>query len=1126
MNEEELKQLFKDIGGEKSVGGKYEQWRDAIAKDPQVKKQLYNDIGGEKAIGGKFEQWDTALFGDVKKKGSSQGSGTSSQTSSNGVPTGAEVKAPTMFDTQFSTAPKVAPPSVNAGQIDKNPKQVTQEKPNEFNPYDKNDARYYDWQRKHNVNKYVQPQDSDWLQYGMKAYDAQGNKTHTPMQTMADRKTWGDKIKSDEQHNDPFYVEHIGNVVGALSKGITDSGAGFLDDLNGGLHLAADVISGYTLAATGGKYDYYIDNTLGDAANAIRKGSPEAGFEVNHNNIAQEIAYQAGSFTGILAETALATELGIPKAQGFPVAMGVGGGLKDYSKLSQENISVPEKLKHSIETGTIDYYTGLAYHSLGLSSDKVAAMATENKLGQAGVRALSNVLGFPAINIAEQTAKGEKVTKEGLMQSVFTGLAFSAPNLAGNILGATFDAATKASPNTIKAVNAMKITPETAEQIQNRILENNKRIEEIKDDKSKQEELNQLEIANYSLSNILKINTGAKLISLNSNDVIKGINQNNTYTVEQKQQLVDKVNLVNSITDPTITKSNEISQQIQDNNTEIQNIQNNTRYTEDVKEIKIKELEDVNKKLKETIKGVLQQPKQDAIINGNPINILDDFIDRDVTYGGVEGTLKKTPDGFVVIDDEGKSTPIESGESGKSPQELGVNVLPELSTEALKNAAKDAEMTGETTYNGVKYFVSLANPELENTVGDNVFKINKDGSVTAQFAYKRDKKLAVINKFLADKELPKRESIIKDNENKKTEVTKQEESSASEPTITTDTDVVTETAPPKVEVKGSSSTDAEKTEAQKADEEKQVIKTAKPIIVIGDKEYTGKDHGEAIDKAREAGEDVPANDSPKYEKWRNDNGKFKAEVNGEPVILSRKQAKEYGFERSGELDKLKGKKETKKQIGFFSDNTLEGLIKKSEQADNDENGHFINDVGNHGYRFITYPNNIGLYQENYGIRTPTTYMVDYAIMDETEAKNLEKKYNAKYEKEPYGDNFNLRFKDKKEALKFIFDLTKKGEQDVIQEPTTEKKVPRTGEGGENIPQDSEGMGQKVKGKEVTKEGKKVTPEEITKNITFKDVKGGKEFKNKKQADTEWKNDTFSKEHNETFEEFLHRKHCL
>lgn len=72
-----------------------------------------------------------------------------------------------------------------------------------------------------------------------------------------------------------------------------------------------------------------------------------------------------------------------------------------------------------------------------------------------------------------------------------------------------------------------------------------------------------------------------------------------------------------------------------------------------------------------------------------------------------------------------------------------------------------------------------------------------------------------------------------------------------------------------------------------------------PTIVVNGKEYSGKNHGEAMDKAIAAGENIPDKDTPEGKAWRSENGMFKDKDGN---LLSRDESGEqYGIRNSEEL---------------------------------------------------------------------------------------------------------------------------------------------------------------------------------------------------------------------------------
>ena len=74
----------------------------------------------------------------------------------------------------------------------------------------------------------------------------------------------------------------------------------------------------------------------------------------------------------------------------------------------------------------------------------------------------------------------------------------------------------------------------------------------------------------------------------------------------------------------------------------------------------------------------------------------------------------------------------------------------------------------------------------------------------------------------------------------------------------------------------------------------------KPTVSIEGREYYGTDHGEAMKRAIEAGEDVPSPDTPEGQVWREQNGLFRERDRGELLTRDEAEAK-YGVRRSQDL---------------------------------------------------------------------------------------------------------------------------------------------------------------------------------------------------------------------------------
>lgn len=103
--------------------------------------------------------------------------------------------------------------------------------------------------------------------------------------------------------------------------------------------------------------------------------------------------------------------------------------------------------------------------------------------------------------------------------------------------------------------------------------------------------------------------------------------------------------------------------------------------------------------------------------------------------------------------------------------------------------------------------------------------------------------------------------------------------------------------PSKIEEAKSSEAESKTVKDKKT--ENLTTKDLMPTIVIEGGEYSGKNHGEAMDKAIAAGENIPDKDTPKGKKWRGENGMFKDKGGS---LLSREESrKKYGISSSEEL---------------------------------------------------------------------------------------------------------------------------------------------------------------------------------------------------------------------------------
>lgn len=171
-----------------------------------------------------------------------------------------------------------------------------------------------------------------------------------------------------------------------------------------------------------------------------------------------------------------------------------------------------------------------------------------------------------------------------------------------------------------------------------------------------------------------------------------------------------------------------------------------------------------------------------------PISVKD-LIGQEVEYktplGTEVGTVEKNENGEYVVNVgekeyilpvKDKNNPVESLE------QLGLKQLPELTLtdEQRKNIQKDAERVGTvTSNNGNEFQISLANPNKENNIGDQVLLVDKKGKYKEVPGMTDETKLSLINKFLREQGLPERESLVKGERELGAE-TKKEESKPTE----------------------------------------------------------------------------------------------------------------------------------------------------------------------------------------------------------------------------------------------------------------------------------------------------------------------------------------------------------
>lgn len=184
---------------------------------------------------------------------------------------------------------------------------------------------------------------------------------------------------------------------------------------------------------------------------------------------------------------------------------------------------------------------------------------------------------------------------------------------------------------------------------------------------------------------------------------------------------------------------------------------------------------------------------KDVVPDWSPINHPNKLAEipegYDVEYQGRKGTIDRGDDGTWYFNDDatGQSEQIPVKDKF-NPQEtlndLGIQVLPEVSPEQVAKAMADAERTGRVEYKGKRYFVSLGNPKIEGSF-DYVAEQTPDGKLVNRFdshpdpVFAQNRKLKIANMLLEQERLPKRESLR--NAPRQSEPTKVVESAVTEP---------------------------------------------------------------------------------------------------------------------------------------------------------------------------------------------------------------------------------------------------------------------------------------------------------------------------------------------------------
>lgn len=176
---------------------------------------------------------------------------------------------------------------------------------------------------------------------------------------------------------------------------------------------------------------------------------------------------------------------------------------------------------------------------------------------------------------------------------------------------------------------------------------------------------------------------------------------------------------------------------------------------------------DIEEETEPQVEQTAEQQAEVAVETPAP-KVIVDAVGMEVSFNGEVGTLEQSETGeFVLNRGEGESDIIIPVKDKTQPtetlEELGIEVLPEVTEQQIKEAEKDREMVGYvTSKQGNEFYVSLANPNKEdNQVGDQVLMKDKKGRLREVPGMTDDVKLGLVNKFLAENNLPPRESLVK-----------------------------------------------------------------------------------------------------------------------------------------------------------------------------------------------------------------------------------------------------------------------------------------------------------------------------------------------------------------------------
>lgn len=589
---------------DKSMFASEKEFRDYISNEKNAKD--YYDVEVDKSMFNNNEEFSNYI--GVKKKVSSEGGGKNLQHFSEESKQLASEYIP-----QSSLAPKVHEDLRNTYKpLFEEFKGTAQEELNQAKPTDFDPLNNEETAIKLNVaenvlgkpsTKQINPKDISKNDPNAPILLKDALANYTPYQEgdtrygkykkdFYDLKTTGEQTRED-QSRDPLYKF---DPIRSMSDGFAYAGVDILHDLDG-LEKVANDITGLVGFNFGGGFKKAADFI---EANYI---TPQ---DKRDTGIVGTTIQQITRLGGFMIEMAAPIGAGyIPK---LALVMGGASALKEYSQESAQGKTVLEKLEKIPITFGKGMATGAAYHLIGVGSTALGSKFSNEAVGKI-VKGVSETLGFGAENVASQFIETGEVKKEGVIGAAVMGGVFAGKDIIGGSKALVMGT----SPSSIKNVVDMKITPERASLMQEKILSNEKRIEEIKDNPELQKEVEHLTLANNAARKMILVNLGVKEILLNPELTIKNI-KDSDFSPEEKQAYIDKINLVVSDNDPLIQRAKDISTRISDNNGKIEDLKVNDKIDPIIRDSKIKIIEEENKSAYSDIEAILKGDKNEAIL--------------------------------------------------------------------------------------------------------------------------------------------------------------------------------------------------------------------------------------------------------------------------------------------------------------------------------------------------------------------------------------------------------------------------------------------------------------------------------------------------------------------------------